>query len=486
MAGAATLEQPNSYIRPPESEIYGRSLSTIYRFGSYAVGKAISEAVHSPEAQQARAEFYTSVEEGFGTDMELGGGLEVRDFDTRAVIGGRIMARDFKTAVSDMTKSGLVCAEEKAKIETAQNDYRFVPQLIRSHWDHENAQVVDAMARGETNYNTRIVVSPFPEEAAAQSGDQYWRNIGYVPHLKRGFVQVYHITEEGLVAGSLSFDGSNKEKLRELFGRYNVEIPEEEITDNWLQYAITANLSESEAKALALEIANQASDPKYKKTTNTVDITGEHHKIMDTVFNESYVHACESLARGYQTSGVRPLIFQLADKARSFNKRYAQALHEMWSNPYKFTDDDMVVLHELLVYSTIEMMRALHAESLQLFSSEQPSSYLNVRSNVVYSQVHDPTLFLNMLTNFGAEGARNNRVYSACGLGIAPGDPGNSGENPQSAFGGQANDGDQKFGDDDKYGSREFDCPKCKRTNRRPRNQLISHCQQCKADVTCG
>lgn len=37
----------------------------------------------------------------------------------------------------------------------------------------------------------------------------------------------------------------------------------------------------------------------------------------------------------------------------------------------------------------------------------------------------------------------------------------------------------------DKYGSLEFDCLKCKSKNRRPRNQLLSHCQHCKADVRC-
>lgn len=37
----------------------------------------------------------------------------------------------------------------------------------------------------------------------------------------------------------------------------------------------------------------------------------------------------------------------------------------------------------------------------------------------------------------------------------------------------------------DRYGSLEFDCPKCNRTNRRPKGELISNCQHCNADVTC-
>jgi hypothetical protein len=175
---AATAEAPTysalpnlEYVRPPKSEIYGRSLTTVYRLGVYMVGKAMHDIVRSPEADQARVEFYTSVEEGFGTDAELGGGLEVRDFDYRPVINERVMSKDLKTPVSDMTHAGLICAQEKAAKETAQNDERFLPQLTRTHWDHENALTVDKMARGETEYNTRIVVSPYPEEAGSQSGD---------------------------------------------------------------------------------------------------------------------------------------------------------------------------------------------------------------------------------------------------------------------------------------------------------------------------
>src|SRR5690606_26219736 len=152
----------------------------------------------------------------------------------------------------------------------------------------ENAIVVDKMAKRETDYNTRIVISPFPEEGAKKSGDAYWRDIGYVPHLKRGFVQLYYAGKEGVVTGSLSFDGSNKERLREIFRKRGIDIPETEVTDNWLQYAVTDTLSEDEAKKLALEIADEASDLKYKKTTNTVDVTNEHRVIMNKVFNESY------------------------------------------------------------------------------------------------------------------------------------------------------------------------------------------------------
>lgn len=465
------LEQTS--VRRPESEIYGRSLSTIHRLGAFMVDKSLSEVITSPESDQARAEFYTSVEEGFGTDMELGGGLEVRDFDERSVAKGRVMSKDLKTPVSAMTGDGLECAKA-----TAKNDKRFLSQLIRSEWDHENALIVDQMVRGETGYNTRIVVSPFPEEAAAESGNEYWQKIGYVPHLKRGFVQLYHASKEGgLIAGSLSFDGSNKQRLLEVFSQYNIEIPHGEITDNWLKYAITGTMPESEAKALAVEIADQSGDLKHKNTTNTVDVTREYGSIMDRVFNDSYIHVCESLYKGYQTDGAMQLVHQLADKAHHFSARYAKALYKMRANKNEFTDGDSVVLHELLVYSTIEMMRALHLKEAKYNYRDTN----HAQSGDMYIRSLDTLSFQGVLSSFGAVGARNNRTYSACGLSISLGID-DEGESPQTAFGGIEKAGTLP---DDMYGSRYFKCPKGHLNIRWKKNELIDKCRICKCDVSC-
>lgn len=39
--------------------------------------------------------------------------------------------------------------------------------------------------------------------------------------------------------------------------------------------------------------------------------------------------------------------------------------------------------------------------------------------------------------------------------------------------------------EEDKYGSRTFDCPSCGKPNIRPKDKLISNCQHCGRDVTC-
>lgn len=440
--------------RKPEQEVYGRSLSTIHNLGKKAIELG-TNAISSPEADQARIEFFTSVEEGFGTDADLGNILEVRDFDLRPVMDGKVMAKDNKRSVSEMTAAGLISAKQRTAW-----DPHFAPQYARTKWDHKNALIVDKMVRGETDYNTRIVISPFPEEAAKHSGNTYWGGVGYVPHLKRGFVQLYHDSDEGLVSGSLSFDGSNKERLREIFRDHDIEIPEGEITDNWLQYALTDNLSTDEAKALSTKIADLASDSKYKKSTNTVDVTDNHRALMRKAFNESYIHACESLARGYQTSETRKLIAQLAANAQSFNDRYKGALKSMLDDGSTFDDDDMTVMHELLVYSTIEMMRAVYLRTVNIFAGNSGEVRGSCHSlDPRNMQNLSAQAFQHALGGFGAEGARNNRPVFACGLSISPGkeNPVRVGEgDSQKAYGGV----DSK--PEDRSEMKCVNCPECK------------------------
>jgi hypothetical protein len=158
-------------------------------------------------------------------------------------------------------------------------------------------------------------------------------------------------------------------------------------------------------------------------------------------------------------------------------------LYKMRAMPEQFTDDDTVVLHELLVYSTIEMMRALHLDRIVRNNDGASQAYL---------QAADGASFQDLLSNFGADGARNNRGYSACGLAIAAGELNPDGS-PQSVFGGLDDHMLEKasktaLGPDleDEHGSLTFECPHCKYTNRRRYGGWVYNCYNCKGDVSCG
>ncbi|HEX7633325.1 MAG TPA: hypothetical protein VF401_03295, partial [Candidatus Saccharimonadales bacterium] len=267
---------------------------------------------------------------------------------------------------------------------------------------------------------------------------------------------------------------SNKERLRQISRKHGVEIPEDEITDNWSQYAITGNFTEEQAKALALEIADEATDPIYKKTENTVDLTEQNQAMMDKVFDESYIHVCESLARGYQTEGARKLIFQLANNATNFNENYEKALYRMRANEQQFTDEDMIVLHELLVYSAIEMMRALHIERTEAAAAGHDMSSYQVRDPLLEMLHQNPAIFQNALGDFAAEGAKANRSYSACGLSISVGsDP----SNPDSSGGSASMESSRK---------KVMTCPLCDAKVFDDPCAVVLACKDCLARVVNG
>jgi hypothetical protein len=435
MRAVETLLAP-PVIRSPGQEVYGRSSGSAHRLGRVAL---ISEGlerlraiINSPEAIQTEAEFITSVEEGLTTDTELGMGLEDRSFETAEVAGGKVMAKDGKRAVSDMTEAGLECARARAS-----TDKHFWRQLIRSEWDNDIALTGDAMVRGETEFNTYIMVSPYPQEGETESGPEYWQQIGFVPHLKRGFVWLFYVSKDGFVRGSLSFSGSDKQRIRTVLGQHGRDIPEDEVTDNYPGYAITGNLTLDEAKALATVLANEAGDPKFRKPNelarnkiiNTVDLTRRYRPIMRRVFRESYVPVCDSLGKGYQTEQTRELIYQLANNAHEFEPEYARALYRMRANSEQFTWDDWAVLHDVLVYSTIEMVRALHLQESALLLGPDPEGFSAVSPLPLLLQSANTQSLQSMLGGFGANGARNGRTYSACGVAISLGGKGKNGGN---------------------------------------------------------
>ncbi len=416
--GEVLASRNNVESNPVAHETYGRSLTTMRSVGECRARRRFAglgrrmfgwkmrhHDTLTPAEQQGYVEFLTSVAEGYGTDRALGNSLEVRDFDELSVVNGLVMARDLSRAVSEMTGNGLICGYE----EMLKNPW-FAPQYVRSQWDHKNALSVDSMARRETWYNTRIIVSPYVEEAAEESGEDKWGHVGYVPHLRRGFVQLYHMLGNGKVlTGSLSFDGSDKIRLLEIFNKHlGADIPEDTRTDDWLRYALTGVFTDRQAKEFAVALADLLTDEQYEKSSNTVDVTEQYGDLIQSAYSESYVFACESLVLGRQSRRMRKVIKKLHEHSQSFNSHYQEALKKLRRHPGVFNDADAAVIHELLVYSTIEMIRSLHQN--------------NVSYDDAVRSMNGAEGFIGALSAYGATGAEEGRDYFACGLSISPGD----------------------------------------------------------------
>lgn len=481
----------------PEEEKHGRSLSAVRRLGVASYENPNIDLTACPEADQVKIEFYTSVEEGLGTDKEFGTKMKVNKTLSLKIDQeqGCVLSFDNKTTISQMTENGVICAKKEAK-----KDPRFQFQYKRSLFDDANAHDVDAMVRGEREYNTKIVVTPYPEEAARKVGSSYVGNMGYVPSLKRGFVQLYHVKTQGeelyipitegelilgedeLLAGSYSFEGSDIEHLYEVFQELGVHVPEGVSTDEWLQFALTDNLTAEQAVKLAQGVAKMCNQKiaKHSKAEalDTVNMTAKNKTLIDRIFYESYAPIALPTVTGQQTSELKNVIKAYCARSHHFSKEYQDALSNMMKKD-TFDDEDAAVMHELLVYSTIEVLRAIEleqtVETQKIMYNVDPEQLAAISSRQLQE----------MLGGFGGYGAKNKRTYEACGNGI---DPAGADEflealglkNPQEIFGGK-----YRRGRRDKFGSLTFRCPKGHENEREP-GKLMPECKVCGIDVSCG
>lgn len=357
--------------------------------------------------EQAKGEFDSCVYEGLSSDSELGPQLEVTKFIKFEVQDGFVMSRDGKTRVTDLIKNGHATSSEKAQI-----DSRYENQATRDWNDLINAREVDKMARGETDYNTRMVVSLLPKEAIERDGKDFWQDIGYIPDKETAYIQIYHASDDGeVLTGSLSVDGSDIEKWTELFAENGVTIPEGETTDNWLKYAITGSMTSSEAKSFAMNMRKKYKDSQDLEADNTADLLADNSEVANMVFEEAYVPISKSLENKEQTEKTKSLISSYLNNSDYIKPEVRQHLIRL-ANTDKFTDRDARLMHQMVVYSTIEMLRSLVAKP-------ENNDLIDYQIQAVIDQdelMHMQQEMINsVVAGFAARGLKAGRSYSSCG-----------------------------------------------------------------------
>lgn len=469
---------------------YALSMNRLYAVGRLVLDETVDPIELINSQNQLRAEFDTSLSEMLKSDAEFGRGLEITRFEHYDVTQGRTVSHDGITPVVTMLQNGY-----NASASSMQEDSRMETQATRDWWDLQNAHEVDAMVSGKRKYNTRIVASLLPEEAIERDGEQYWRNMGYFPDTKTAFFQLYHVAEDGsLLAGTLSVDAADKDSMRELWAAAGIDIPEDESTDNWLQYAITDTLTTEQAKALTTHLRQkhyQNVNHVPTKPASIEEVLRVNADVVDQSFHRLHLPLSESLARGEKTEPIRWLVEGFLQNSYQFDAK-ARAELIRTCNQKSFDDADGRVVYKLIMYATAEEIR----KSLPLATSTQLdlSSVLRQEIDRRYTPggyvLQQP--FVNQIIQSALVGVSAKRSYGACGSSIQFG----SNEmgrletdlNSQAAFGGKAGVEEAKPKDDeDQYGPLTFECTDG-HINRRPRGKLIDKCQHkgCKGSVGCG
>lgn len=388
-------------INTSPQETYGLSLSALRKLGAITTQTVVDVEILRAHETQVRDEFNSAVFEGLSSDENYGGVLQVTKFDTRKIINGKVMSADMQSTVTELLENGVESSEQASRF-----DQRLTNQLVRDENDLENARQVELMIAGMTDYNTRIVVSLLPEEAIDRDGEDFWKNIGYIPSKKTAYIQLYHYSSEGeLVTGSLSVDMSDKDRWREIFEKYGVEIPEDETTDNWLKYAITAEMSEEEAREFALGIRRDYQGQGAGESFDTVDTIEANQEVIDSVFERMYLPIVDSLAVGEKTPEMEEIVDAFLANSQYFNSETRSDLMRA-SNKAGFGDDEAKLLHQLVVYSSIEMFRS-SLEGHSIGSMQQDMSE--------FAQLAIQENLANAMALFASGGAKEGRTYSSCG-----------------------------------------------------------------------
>lgn len=280
------------------------------------------------------------------------------------------------------------------------------------------------MASGDLP-NTMITVSDFPPELMNSTKDVG----GYNANRKQTMLRVITRRADGsLRMQSQSLDGSNRQALEAIYASFGLEPASGELL----------------GQRIYME-----QDDEFEQEFLIDKLTG--------VYDESL--AAQNPGRCYQAGRRLPDTPGL--ETYQFVQNQADLVDYLSG---KMLGGDC---SEQEFYAVAATMASRY------ISGGKPTSY-NVAGEAAV--VTMPLLQEMFVATSQARAAR--QVFSGCGASFGPGgELGASGELAASGFG-------SKVGED-KFGSLEFDCPHCNKTNRRERNKLIPNCQHCGGSVKC-
>lgn len=473
-----------------ESEEYARSTRALRLLGAAALSGVNVEAA----TNQLQQEYESSIAEMIKSDEEFGNRLEITRPDAFSVVDGTVLAYDEETSIIKLVEDGARKSQDASMIDT-----RMETQHNRDMADLRNALLVNEMVSDNSKPNTRIVVSLEPIEAMDRDGAQYWENLNYTKGL--AFIQVYHRQEDGnLATWTLSVDKSDKNTWRKVMANHNVIIPEEEVTDNWLDYALEIDVDDSDlekvSRGLREEYYSNIPDSLHRDSINKH--LEDNQEFVDQIFEQLYAPLAESLVDGNNTEVFQDFARE-AQNIVTLKPSIRQRLFKI-SNSQKLELEDVKILEELVRYSVAEELRdGLKPKNKEIKTpSITPKiteiNNLKFGTPNVYRQLTPIDSMINQMTISLRRGADAGRSYGSCGgTSRIARDPITDTLStfglPQDIFGGFATKpNDQEYGpDEDSRGPLDFECPDGHPNRREKNGPLLEKCQEpgCDAKITC-
>lgn len=444
---------------------YAKSTRAFQSLGTAAL---LGTEIDGPRNQLFQ-EFTSSLGEMLKGDEEKGERLEITRRDVFDFKDGHVVAYDGITPVVKLVKDGA----EKSK-QAAIEDSRMLTQHVRDKADERNAEFVDEMMANIELPNTRIVISLEPVEAMSRDGDDFWEGLNYQKGL--GYMQVYHRNKDGSLSTlTLSVDGSEKDKWRALWNKQDIEIPEDETTDNWLDYALIKELDDDEFEDFAKSIRNEYYElvPDTQERESVEEIISDNADLVDQVFNNMYEPLAVILVTGKNTEQIQ-LFAREAMKLEKIDTEIRQHLWRICTSE-RLNGDDISTLEQMVRYGLVEKIRDGEKVQSSVRERELLVDYLqSTKPNISGRPIiphHD--LIRNLVGGINA-GVQAGRSHGSCGGVTKLSQPSELENNysdeigTQDIFGGKTNDSTENNDVKDcEFVSKS--CPKCGEKNAKTR-----------------
>lgn len=465
-------------------EIYGRSLYGLRQLGKLSLDQFAD--AQETEASRLRAwnDFVTGTEENLATDPEFGEKLIFDSIREWNIVDDRVVSED-GTPMVELVKSGW-----RSSKQAAETDARMKIQATRDEGDVLVAGWVDNLLPGEM----LTVVSMDPKDAI-DSDKVFWE--GSMAYRKgMAVIQTYYRESDKVLTGTYAVKRSNKQAMAAVLQGNGVQIQAETDDSLWTRYPIRKPMSRDAAVRFGSELREQ--HRKYQgdntlefSVTQYVDMNRE---TVTNYFNTYIPKLAEATHTGRNNETLQQLAQAILEQSSNIERDLVRSLIRV-ANAESFTDDDARTMEAMIRYALVEELRKnlpkfMSRESTQInHPSYSYSELFAVHAIGDFSQnvYMEQTIHMQVAKNIGS-GVEAKRSYGGC----APGSVASENKHTefsiipgfQDVFGGTETK-EQSNGDEDEYGSLEFECTKGHK-NRRPRGKLIPKCTTCKEDVSCG
>lgn len=481
---APEAEQTLVYtVAQPSVESYGESFRNARLMGNLAARGAGASPEYIGARQEVWFDFKRAVGENLATDPEYGESLLFDPMEEFDVVGSKMVDKQGQ-ALEDTIKEGWRKAREEAKTNP-----EMVIQAERDEGDVITMHIVDRLEQGEMY--AAISMDP---KAELKKNPDFWRDGRFNYREGLAVLEVFYRLPSGkILAGTYSIKSSDETAVRTLLTSRGLNIPPNESLNRFIRYGIRQTMSEQEVRRFGHGIIREHADliKKPAPKLSVTDLLEAESSQLEQYFAAYYLPLSTALASGQNQPELQSFAGAALNNPVILKKLAPSQRQQLMriNNSRQFTDNDAKLVEKVIRYGVVEDIRQKIPGYLN--SSLPPRPNQTAAPSPVFQAVPlEQVAAMNQRLTVGiSAGIQAERSYGGCsGASLNEDDLVNNPLEDMHGLPGllKGEKQEKKYEESDKFGSLKFDCPKCKKENKREKNDWVYECKSCGADVSCG